>query len=166
MTLVFDQKQSAAVYLAVNSDTNKKTQGAFISPFVGRWDDREYLGLDLIRNIIRQYKEYDAKLHIKKSPLLVLSASIRTLEHVYGSIFLGADILTLPLKIIYEWVEAEMWMPDTRYRIKTNGLKALQYEHIPMKKDFSDYAVGKRKNSLLDEGLAKFVKDWENLLAK
>lgn len=164
MTLVFDQQQSAAVYLAVNSHPNKKPQGAFISPFAGRWDDRGYLGLDLVRNIIRQYKEYDAKLHIKKSSLLVLSASIRNLEHLYGSIFLGADILTVPLKIIYEWVEAERWMPDTRYRIKTNGLKALLYEHVPLKKDFLDYAVGKGKSFLLDEGLAKFVKDWKNLI--
>src|SRR3989344_1507695 len=51
MTLVFDQNQAGAVYAA----TLPSKQPAFVSPFIGRWDDRGYYGLDLVKNIVKMY---------------------------------------------------------------------------------------------------------------
>src|SRR3989344_909760 len=67
MTLCFTQEQAAAVYAA--------TQGAvkgqvFVSPFVGRLDDRGENGMQLIENIVRMYQNGDG--HVE-----VLTASVR-----------------------------------------------------------------------------------------
>jgi len=154
MTLVFDQQYAAAAYLATKSSNGPH----FVSPFVGRWDDRGYKGLDLVKNIVKMYKKFSSK-HI-----LVLSASIRNLDHLYGSIFLGADILTIPFKVIWEWVEEERWIPDTNYRIDSHGLKSIVYQDVPLKKLFTDYKILREKGSLLDEGVKKFASDWKKLL--
>lgn len=162
MTLVFDQQQAAAVYSA----TIGTNQPAFVSPFIGRWDDRGYNGLDLVRNIIKMYRKYDNQRHEKKEHVLVLAASIRTLDHFYASIFMGADIMTVPLSLIHEWIQAERWMPDEHYRAPQSGLKSLLYQEIPFQPDFTKYIISKEEGSLLDEGLKKFVKDWKSLVYK
>ncbi len=162
MTLVFDQQQAAAVYAA----TLPTFQPAFISPFIGRWDDRGYRGLDLVKNIIKMYKEFDTKRNEHKSHVEVLAASIRSLDHFYASIFLGADIMTIPMTIIREWIEQERWVPDEKYRIETEGLHAIIYKDLPYRDDYTQYPVEREEGSLLDEGLKKFVSDWNNLLDK
>lgn len=162
MTLVFDQTQAAAVYSA----TLETKQPAFISPFIGRWDDKGYDGLDLVKNILKQYRKYNKILHKKESHVEVLAASIRSLDHFYASIFMGADIVTIPLKIVYEWLEEEKWMPDEHYRIPPKGLKPLVYLDIPFNRDYTPYKIEKVEGSLLDEGLKKFIGDWNKLLDK
>lgn len=160
MTLVFDQIQAASAYAA----TLGNNEVHFVSPFLGRWDDRGFDGLDLLKNIIRLYKEYNKKLNVRKSHMLVLAASIRNLKHLYSSIFMGADIVTIPFKIIQEWIAQEKWMPDEHYRINPEGLKAIKYEKIPLHKNYEEYKINKTEGNLLDEGLKKFVADWNNLL--
>lgn len=162
MTLVFDQMQAGAVYAA----TMGTKQPAFISPFIGRWDDRGFNGMDLVKNILKQYKGYNKKLHKNKSHVEVLAASIRSLDHFYASIFMGADIVTIPMKIVYAWMEEEKWMPDEHYRIPIAGLKSIVYQDIPLKNNFSEYEIDKTEGTLLDEGLKKFVADWNKLLAE
>ena len=174
MTLVFDQLQAASIYSATLTDISDSTdsnrfQPHFVSPFLGRWDDRGYNGLDLLKNIIKMYKSFEKSpkgrsTSCRKSHVLTLAASIRNLDHLYGSIFLGADILTIPLKIIHEWVEAEKWVPDQHYQIDSHGLKSIQYENIGLKKTFADYPLIQEKGSLIDEGLKKFASDWKKLL--
>lgn len=159
MTLVFDLVQSSAVYATVATAQH----APFISPFVGRWDDRGYIGLDLIKNIARQYKGYYKKENRKESPVKILSASIRSLEHLYGSMFYRADIITIPLSLIEEWIIDGMWIPDTTYRVPTHEKKSLIYEDIPLKK-LEDYGISNTEESLLSEGLAKFLGDWNKLI--
>ncbi len=166
MTLVFDQEQAAAVFAA----TLPATQPSFISPFMGRWDDRGFNGLDLIKNIFKMYKKYAAlnksKIQVSntKTHVNILAASIRNLDHFYGSIYLGADALTVPLNIIYEWVQNEKWIPDEHYRSPVSGLKSLVYKDIPLQQDFTKYTLEK-DGTLLDEGLKKFAADWKKLLS-
>ena len=166
MTLVFDEIQAASVYSALSPiSANSNLPGKhFISPFLGRWDDRGYMGLSLIKNIKKLYKKFDRLNHFKKPPVEILSASIRNLHHFYGSIFLGTDILTVPLKIIQEWIEEEKWIPDVNYRIDSHGLKSLVYQDLPYQKDYAKYKIEKEGNSLLSEGLKKFLSDWKSLL--
>lgn len=162
MTLVFDQNQAASVYSA----TLETQQSAFISPFIGRWDDRGFNGLDLVKNIIKMYKHFDEQRNKHKCHVQVLAASIRSMEHFYASMFLGADILTVPMKIIYEWIEDEKRVPDSRYRIKTAGLHSLIYQDLHFKPDYKDFPIENNPQSLLSEGLEKFVADWKKLIAK
>ncbi len=162
MTLVFDQQQAAAVYAA----TMPTFKPAFISPFVGRWDDRKFKGLDLIKNIKKMYKDFDTKRNEKKAHIEVLSASIRHMTHFYGSIVSGADILTIPLSIIEQWIQEERFMPDETYRPDTTGLRSIIYKDLPYHDDFTMYPFGREEGSLLDEGLIKFAADWNSLITK
>jgi transaldolase len=68
--------------------------GAYIiSPFVGRLDDIGYAGMDLIRNITQIYKNYGYKTQ-------VLAASLRSPTHVIDSALAGAQIGTMPFKVL------------------------------------------------------------------
>lgn len=167
MTLVFNQNQAAAVYSSTLPDLTDSTDSNrfnhFVSPFIGRWDDRGINGLDLVKNILKMYKKFD-HLQKRKKHVLVLAASIRHLSHFYASIFLGADIITIPLKVIQAWVEEEQWIPGTNYRIETSGLKSLIYQDLPLRKNYSEYKIESTSGSLLDEGLKKFVADWKSIL--
>src|SRR5262249_40464817 len=69
MTLCFSQEQAAAVYAA----TKGTKAPVYVSPFVGRLDDRGENGIDLIKNIKTMYRNRDGHVH-------VLSASIRSLD--------------------------------------------------------------------------------------
>lgn len=163
MTLVFDQIQAAAVY----ATTLPAMKTSFISPFVGRWDDRGYKGLDVIKNIAKMYRDFDAKRNEKKKHIEILSASIRHLTHFYGSIVYGADILTVPMSIIEQWItEDERFMPDESYRPDTQGLKSIMYQELPYHDDYTKYPFERTQGSLLDEGLTKFAADWNSLLVK
>jgi transaldolase len=66
LTWYFSQDQAAAVYSA----TKGTKAPAYVSPFVGRLDDRGENGMDLVKNIREMYKPNDH--HVK-----VLAATIR-----------------------------------------------------------------------------------------
>lgn len=69
-----------------------KAGAAFVSPFIGRLDDRGEDGLGLIQRIRQVYDEYGFETRI-------LAASIRSLEHIEGSALAGADCATIPPKL-------------------------------------------------------------------
>jgi len=70
--------------------------GAFlISPFVGRIDDVGADGMELIQQIRQIYDNYGFKTKI-------LSASIRHPQHLVQSALLGADVATVPFKVIQQ----------------------------------------------------------------
>jgi transaldolase len=162
MTLVFNQTQAAAVYAATWDTKNVH----FSSLFIGRWDDRGVNGLDLVKNILRMYRQFNKQEHRNKSHVEVLAASIRSLDHLYASIFMGADIVTIPLSLIQAWVIDERWMPDEHYRFTNHGLKSMVYEPVPLKKNFTDYQITHTEGDLLDEGMKRFATDWNSLLTK
>ena len=70
-----------------------KAGATFISPFIGRLDDINADGLDLIGDIRTIYDNYDFKTQI-------LAASIRTANHVKDCALLGADVITAPPAVI------------------------------------------------------------------
>jgi transaldolase len=92
MTLCFTQQQAAAVYAAARG---AKKGDVYVSPFIGRLDDRGENGMDLIRNVIRMYEKGDG--HVE-----VLTASVRHLDHLLYAVKLGSDIITSPFKILKE----------------------------------------------------------------
>ena len=70
-----------------------KAGAAFISPFVGRLDDIGHDGMGLIEEICTIYDQYDMTTE-------VLVASVRSTQHVVDAAMLGADVVTLPPKIL------------------------------------------------------------------
>jgi transaldolase len=70
-----------------------KAGASFISPFLGRLDDIGENGLYLLQSIIEIYQNYPWKTE-------VLAASLRHPIHVIETARLGADIATMPFKVI------------------------------------------------------------------
>jgi transaldolase len=70
-----------------------KAGASFISPFLGRLDDIGENGLLLLRDIVEIYSNYEWKTE-------VLAASLRNPIHVIEAARLGADIATVPFKVI------------------------------------------------------------------
>jgi transaldolase len=72
-----------------------KAGASFISPFVGRLDDVSQDGMELISQIVQIYGNYDFRTE-------VLVASVRHPLHVVQSALLGADVVTVPAKVLHQ----------------------------------------------------------------
>ncbi|GGE00310.1 transaldolase [Gemmobacter megaterium] len=70
-----------------------KAGATFISPFIGRLDDINLDGMELISDIRQIYDNYDFQTQI-------LAASIRTVNHVRECALVGADVMTAPPSVI------------------------------------------------------------------
>ena len=76
-----------------------KAGAAYISPFIGRLDDIGEDGMQLIRDIRRIYDNYGS---LKTE---ILSASIRSSEHVKQAALAGSDVATVPPGVLRELVK-------------------------------------------------------------
>lgn len=70
-----------------------KAGATYISPFVGRLDDISHVGMDLAKQIIQIYHNYDFATE-------VLVASVRHPVHALEAAFMGADVATMPFAVI------------------------------------------------------------------
>ncbi len=70
-----------------------KAGATFVSPFVGRLDDISHYGMELIQQIVTIYENYAFDTE-------VLVASIRNPLHVVDAALMGADVATVPFKVI------------------------------------------------------------------
>jgi transaldolase len=70
-----------------------KAGATFISPFIGRLDDINLDGMDLIQDIRTIYDNYGFETQI-------LAASIRSVNHVQDAALIGADVITAPPEVI------------------------------------------------------------------
>jgi transaldolase len=70
-----------------------KAGAAYISPFIGRLDDISQIGMDLVEQIVTIYDNYGYDTE-------VLVASIRNPVHVLEAALVGADIATIPFKVM------------------------------------------------------------------
>ena len=86
VTLIFSLNQSILA---------AKAGATYISPFIGRCEDNDIDGIDLISSIKRVFT-------LNCFTTNILAASIRSIDHVNDSYKAGADIVTLPPKIFEE----------------------------------------------------------------
>ncbi len=70
----------------------------YVSPFVGRLDDIGFEGIDLVEDIVKIFRIYGIKTQI-------ISASIRSSNHVVEVARVGSDIATVPYKIIESMIQ-------------------------------------------------------------
>lgn len=158
VTLVFSQSQSAAVYEA--------TKGAkfpvFISPFVGRLDDRGENGMQVVENIKKMYNGGDPPSARRSKHVEVLTASLRGVDHILYALTLGSEIITCPFKVFKTWAEGGCTSPDSSYIYPSQNLKPIPYrEDLVLGKPWQDYDL---THDLTSTGLAKFWEDWNSLL--
>jgi transaldolase len=81
------------VFSATQALLAAKAGATYVSPFVGRLDDISQNGMDLIGDIMTILRNYGY-------PTEVIVASIRHPMHVVESALMGADIATIPYKVI------------------------------------------------------------------
>ncbi|NOZ81386.1 MAG: fructose-6-phosphate aldolase [DPANN group archaeon] len=110
VTLVFSANQALLA---------AKAGAYYVSPFVGRLDDIGHTGMELIAEIRDVFDNYgfDTK---------ILAASLRHTDHAKQAALLGADIMTIPKKVL----------------------------------------DGMFKHALTDNGIKKFLEDWNSIPAK
>ncbi|MBP7865850.1 MAG: fructose-6-phosphate aldolase [Acidobacteria bacterium] len=75
-----------------------KAGATFVSPFVGRLDDVGHPGMEVIRQIVEIYANYDYATE-------VLVASVRHPMHVVDAALMGADVCTIPYKVLLQFVK-------------------------------------------------------------
>jgi transaldolase len=84
VTLCFSASQAILV---------AKAGATYVSPFVGRLDDISHEGMELVRQIVAIYRNYNFQTQ-------VLAASLRHPMHVVDAALCGAHVATMPLKIL------------------------------------------------------------------
>jgi transaldolase len=149
--LCFSQQQAAAVYGA----TKGARAPVYASPFVGRLDDIGQNGMDLVRNIKRMFAQSDG--HV-----LLLAASIRTLEHLLYCFALDVDLLTAPAKILTAWADKGLPLPEANYEYRSTG-KPITYEELDLTRPWESFGIA---HELTTKGLEKFATDYRKTLAE
>ncbi len=75
-----------------------KAGATYISPFVGRLDDVGHEGMELVDQILEIYNNYEVDTQ-------VLVASVRSPNHVLTAMRMGADVATIPFKVIGQLIK-------------------------------------------------------------
>ena len=83
------------VFSVVQALLAAKAGATMVSPFVGRLDDVGSDGMGLISDIVQMYQNYDFKSE-------VLVASVRSPMHIQQAALIGADIATIPYKVMQQ----------------------------------------------------------------
>jgi transaldolase len=157
MTLCFSQDQAAAVYAA----TRGSKEPVYVSPFIGRLDDRGQNGMDVVKNIKTMYKDGDGHVH-------VLAASIRNIDHLLASFATGAELATVPAKVLMEWATKGFLMPDKSFSYKAvdasgKPLKAIPYKELNLNLPWQSFDIA---HELTTAGIQKFVADYRSTLRR
>lgn len=143
MTLCFSQEQAAAVHAATK---NAKDAHVYVSPFVGRLDDINLRGVDLIKNIQKMYLTWNS--HVR-----VLGASIRSTDHINLCMDEKISAMTIPFKLIKEINEKVVIPTEQPY------LEPIQYQELT-ELPWNEYDTN---HELTSKGLEKFAADWNAL---
>ncbi len=88
VTLVFSANQALLA---------AKAGGSYVSPFIGRLDDIGHVGMDVIRDTVQIFKNYDYKTE-------VLVASVRHPLHVVDAAKIGAHVVTMPPDVLAKMI--------------------------------------------------------------
>lgn len=107
------------IFSAAQALLAARAGATYVSPFVGRLDDIGQVGMDLVSDIAEIFEIHDITTEI-------IAASIRSPLHVVDAAKAGADIATVPYKVILQMT----------------------------------------KHPLTDNGIEKFMKDWDGLTQK
>jgi len=146
---------AAAVYAA----TKGTKEPVYVSPFVGRLDDRGEDGMGVVENIKEMYQNGDGHVH-------VLAASFRKLDHLLYSIALGAELATSPAEILEQWAAAGFPLPDRNFRYQAvdkdgNALRPIPYKQLDLNASWESFDL---KHELTDKGIKRFVDDYKSTL--
>ena len=156
MTLCFSQSQAAAVYAA----TKGSKDPVYVSPFVGRLDDRGDDGMQVVENIQKMYARGDG--HVQ-----VLVASLRKIDHLFYAFKLRCGLVTAPAKILEDWATRHFSQPGEDFVYSAvakneRSLRKIPYQDLDLNASWESFDL---KHELTDQGIKKFVDDYRSTLA-
>ena len=181
-TLVFSQQQIFAICLheQIMQEEYGPTNDLwppFISPFVGRLDDKGEDGMVLVENGMHIKKLFSRDLPTTALAIWMLEASVRKVEHIKRGITLQTELLTAPAKVFEEWfglsVEKQNAPDDMDYAKDLTkpafwnppeDLMTISSEKVffaAIEKGSLDIT-----HPLTDAGIERFAADWREILAK
>jgi transaldolase len=105
VTLIFSANQALLA---------ARAGAAYVSPFLGRLDDISQPGINLIEDIVAIFSNYDIQTEI-------IAASVRNPIHVTDCAIAGADIATVPYKVIEQMVN---------HPLTTAGIEKFKKDYI------------------------------------
>ena len=107
------------VFSAIQALLAAKAGASFVSPFIGRLDDISHVGMKLVEEIVTIFDNYAFDTEI-------IVASIRHPVHVLEAALLGADIATIPFKVLNQL---------TKHPLTDTGIKRFlaDWEKVPKK---------------------------------
>lgn len=149
-TLCFSQAQAAAVHAA----TRNAAGSIFVSPFIGRLDDRGDNGVDVVKNILRMYR--DATSHVQ-----VLAASIRSEDHLFAVLKEHCDIATVPFRVLKPWAARGAPLPGNDFTYDAAALQPISYQKLDMEQHWQSFDL---QHALTTQGIEKFARDWNSLI--
>lgn len=147
MTLCFSQEQAAAVYAA----TKEAKSSVYVSPFIGRLEDKGLKGTQLIENILHMFTNSDH--HVQ-----VLASSIRSFAHLAEVLHMKVDAVTAPFQILKEW-STHLQALDSKQQEAT--LSAIPFENIALEQDYEKFPI---QNEMTSAGIEKFTKDLNSIM--
>lgn len=83
------------VFSVVQALLAAKAGASMVSPFVGRLDDIGTDGMSMVADVVQMYQQYDFTTE-------VLVASVRSPMHIQHAAIMGADIATIPFKVMQQ----------------------------------------------------------------
>ena len=116
MTLCFSASQALMV---------AKAGATYVSPFLGRLDDIGHVGMDLVKQIVQIYRNYNFQTKI-------LAASLRHPLHVIDAALAGADIGTMPFKVLEQMIKHPLTDKGLENFLKDWEKVRAVFEHEPV----------------------------------
>ena len=89
-----------------------------------------------------------------------MAASIRNLDHLLYSFHVGAELVTVPAKILEQWAGQGMPVPDENFSYKAVGSE-IPYERLDLHKSWEQFNID---HELTTKGILKFVSDYRATL--
>ena len=170
-TLVFSQQQIFAIclhehLLQTTENVAPPEYPPFISPFVGRLDDKGINGMDLVQHGMELKKLFTTQ-------VWMLEASVRTLEHFNKGLEFGSELITAPLKIYKDYFSQNSTSNGSETQKNTlENIKPWQPEadlvECPTIEDFMSTLSNGRldiTHELTNAGIDRFVSDWKAIIA-
>ena len=94
--------------------------------------------------------------------VLVLAASIRSLEHLLYSFDLQTELATVPAKILEQWASKNFPTPDNQFQYKAPG-KPIPYEDLDLEQGWETFDI---QHDLTRKGVEKFAADYRATLSR
>ena len=110
---------------------------------------------DVVKNIKQMFLKGDG--HV-----LVLAASIRSLEQLLYCFVLETELVTVPAKVLELWANSNFPMPDKQFQYKASG-KSIPHEELDLERSWETFDI---QHELTRKGIEKFAADYRATLSR